>query len=182
MTRDELIDQIAECLMTTTRGYKGRDDWPSEWDKSTKDSQISMVIEDIEVVLDFLEKKHGYKVGANANYQLGAVGSTTYVSSGFGGAGNVYYYPPTTPSPEIEGVQTDVEIRVRTRNSPTISEVREFLDRLEIMGCEPTTELVGSISFTKRIADSLTYSITCGDCGEDDTLISEHLCKNLYDN
>ena len=60
MSREEMIDSIAEHVMINTRGYKGRHEWPNEWDKTCEDSQISMVIEDIEEILLHLEGKFNY--------------------------------------------------------------------------------------------------------------------------
>jgi hypothetical protein len=65
MTREELVDSIAEHIMFTTRGYKSKKDWPMEWDKHEENSQISMVIEDIEEVLIVLEDKFNYKFPKN---------------------------------------------------------------------------------------------------------------------
>lgn len=174
--KTEIIDAIAEHMMITTRGYK-KDEWPIEWDKERDDSQISMVIEDVEAVLDFLEKNYGYQFGTNP---LTYTATTNNVYYGSGGSGYVYTtttFPPTPADEDINTVQTDVDVRVRTRKSPNLSEIREFLERLELLGCDSTTEVVGALSFTKRIEDSMAYRITCGDCGEDDILLSDHSCN-----
>lgn len=177
MKREELIDLIAEHLMITTRGYKSKGDWPIEWDKERDDSQIAMVIEDVDAILTFLEKDYGY------NFSPKTLTSTnSYVFGGSGGGGfstgsTIYYSPATPVEPEIDGVQTDVDIRIRTRKSPNLSEIKEFIERLELLGCDPTTEVVGSLSFTKRIEDSMASRITCGDCGEDDVILSDHSCN-----
>lgn len=183
--KSEIIDAIAEHMMVTTRGYK-KDEWPLEWDKDSHDSQISMVIEDVEEVLEFLEKKYGYKFGSEGPTGSETVTNSYIFSPGVGGGGGsgtvrgtttMYYYPPTAPEPEIDGVQTDVDVRIRTRKNPNLSELGEFLERMALLGCEPTTEVVGSLSYTKRIEDSMAHRITCGDCGEDDILLSDHSCN-----
>ena len=170
--KDEIIDSIAEHIMITTRGYKSKNDWPIEWDKERDDSQIAMVIEDVECVLKVLEDKYGYRFEPTSN--IFVTNSTTYGS----GSGSAYItYPSMQPESDVDGVQTDVDIRIRTRKSPNLSEIKEFIERLELLGCEPTTEVVGSLSFTKRIEDSMAHRITCGDCGEDDVLLSDHSCN-----
>lgn len=177
MKRSDLIDAIAEHMMVETRGYK-KDEWPIEFDKERDDSQISMVIEDVEAVLSYLEKNYGYQFETKPLTYTATTNNVYYGGGGaVGGSGYIYTFPPTPMEPEIDGVQTDVDVRIRTRKNPNLSELGEFLERMALLGCEPTTEVVGSLSFTKRIEDSMAHRITCGDCGEDDVLLSDHSCN-----
>ena len=181
MKRSELIDLIAEHMMVETRGYK-RGEWPIEFDKTRDDSQISMVIEDVEAVLSFLEENHGYKFETEPLTYTATTNNVYYGSGGaVGGSGYIYAtttFPPVpVPEPDIEGVQTDVDIRIRTRKNPSLSELREFLERIELLGCEADTEVVGSLSFTRRLEDTMVQQISCGDCGENDIFVNDHSCK-----
>lgn len=178
--KTEIIDAIAEHMMVTTRGYE-KDKWPIEWDKERDDSQISMVIDDVEEVLEFLEKNYGYKFDTSPHTYTATTNNVYYSSGGaVGGSGHIYTtttFPPAPVEEDVDGVQTDVDVRIRTRKSPNLSEISEFIERLELLGCNSTTEVVGSLSFTKRIEDSMAARITCGDCGDDDILLSDHSCN-----
>ena len=55
MSKEYLVRAIAEHMMLANRGFKAKDDYPIEWDESRTDSQISALIEDIEMILSYLE-------------------------------------------------------------------------------------------------------------------------------
>lgn len=61
MSRQEVVDALADYMMVNRGGFSPtKDDYPIEWDKNCEDSQISMIIDDIEMILDFLEETYGY--------------------------------------------------------------------------------------------------------------------------
>lgn len=61
MSREEIVDSLADYMMVNRGGFSPtKDDFPLEWDRNYKDSQMSMIIDDIEMTLDFLEETYGY--------------------------------------------------------------------------------------------------------------------------
>ena len=61
MYRDELTDELAEYLMINRSGFSSdKTEFPLEWDKTHENSQITLIIEDIEMIFDYLEEMHGY--------------------------------------------------------------------------------------------------------------------------
>lgn len=61
MFREEVVSALADYMMVNRGGFSPtKDDYPIEWDKTVLDSQISMIIEDIDMTLDFLEETYGY--------------------------------------------------------------------------------------------------------------------------
>lgn len=59
--RDRLIDGLADYMMVNRGGFSPtKDDYPVEWDRTVEDSQISFIIDDIEMILDYLEEVYGY--------------------------------------------------------------------------------------------------------------------------
>lgn len=60
--RKALVHAISSYIMMTSRGYSSdRSIYPVEWDADRDDSQFSMVIEDVEIVLECLETL-GYNI------------------------------------------------------------------------------------------------------------------------
>lgn len=56
MTRDQLMDQLAETVLIL-RGYdKDNKSYDLEWDSSNEDSQFSLVREDVVIIVEALEK------------------------------------------------------------------------------------------------------------------------------
>lgn len=178
--KNELIDAVAEHIMLTTRGFKSPGEYPIEWDKTIQDSQISMVIEDISYVLDFLESSYGYSFKENPPKKTHTVSYSYGGTQGASGAGGNYnYYPPAVPEDTVDGVQTDVDIYIRTQRDPNLSQVKEFIERVELLGSEENLTVIGRLSFHTSISDSMAYQISCGDCGLDDILVGDHSCKSL---
>lgn len=61
ISKEDLVDSLAEYMMVNRGGFSPtKDDYPVEWDRDVKDSQISLIIDDIELILDFLEETYEY--------------------------------------------------------------------------------------------------------------------------
>lgn len=174
MTKDNLIYAIAEHMMLETRGFTKKNDFPLEWDTTHESSQISLVIDDINEILTFLEKNYGYTFDyARKRSSTGTVHTTT----------TTYAPPPVIPSfDEPNGVDVDVSVNIRTRHNPSLSEIKEFLHKADLIGANLEQRVTGHLLLSTLLPDTVAYQIECGDCGEQDLIIETHSCKVLYDN
>jgi hypothetical protein len=163
MTREELIGNIAEHLMFATRGYKSKNDWPIEWDKNNEDSQISMVMEDVQEVISFLEKSHGLSFNNTVPTPKYSVWSSSV--------------PLVTQTPE-----TEVKITISSGVSPTVEDLENFVYKVKELEGNPDTRVSGSVTFETTFTDVVAGKISCGDCESEDVIVSVHLCNSLNDN
>lgn len=62
MSRQEIVDSLAEYMMINRCGFSpdSKETFPLEWDRTYEDSQIALMIDDIDMILDFLEETYGY--------------------------------------------------------------------------------------------------------------------------
>ncbi len=165
--RQELIDSIGEAMMGF-RGYKKGEN-PVEWDPDSKDSQLSMVLEDVEFVVDELSKR--VRVDINEANLF----TTTYTSS----APTVTIStPPPPPCPS--GVKTSVRIEITTGHNPTIEDIIDFAERLQRLKVDTDNVLHGSLRFVVELPKTFVDRIDCGECGVEDFLVysEEHPCND----
>jgi hypothetical protein len=162
MNREEIIEAAAEHLMFTTRGYKSKNDWPIEWDKHNKDSQISMVIEDVQEVIFFLEKSYGLSFDNPVPTPKYNVWSSSV--------------PPATQTPE-----TEVKITISSGVSPTVEDLENFVYKVKELEGNPDTRVSGSVTFETTFTDVVAGKISCGDCESEDVIVSVHICNSLND-
>ena len=176
-SRQELIDAIGEAMMGF-RGYQ-KGQYPLEWDPDNKDSQLSMVLEDVEFVVDELIK-HG-KLNLNtATFKI----PNTYSSY----VHTVTVSPPSaaatttmsTPPPRDSAVTTSVGIEISSGHNPTIADLLDFSERLQRLNVDPETPLHGHLRFMLELEDTFVDRIDCGECGVEDFLVysEEHPCND----
>lgn len=168
--KQELIDSIGEAMMGF-RGYQ-KGQYPLEWDPDNKDSQLSMILEDVEFVVDELAKRG--KLDFN-NLRFGV----TYSSS----SPTVTISSPATsaaPTERESQVRTSVGIEVTSGHNPTVGELLQFAERIQRLNVDPQTSLHGSLRFMMELENTFVDRIDCGECGVEDFLMysDEHPCND----
>lgn len=181
MNKDELIHEVAKYLMIKTRGYTSENEWPMEWDITSEDSQISMVMDDIREVFRYLEGTHGYSFPKNpAPQQPPLTGSAaytvTYNNTWSSVSTGTASWSTKTEAVEQDDVLTNVKIHLSTPEFPLLCEVEDFVQRAKDMGLTEDTRLTGRLQAHVSFSDADISLITCGDCGEDDLFITQHSC------
>lgn len=152
---DRLLDQLAEELMYA-KGFseETKKTSPLEWNFDEKDSQISMCREDVEAVLASFDK---HRDPDTPN----------------GGTTVSYFFSPPPPVVRKNKVQTEALVRLVLDNNPTISELREWLARVDLLDLDEATEIDGSLTLTITVKDTFIDKVVCGDCDAEGYVISE---------
>lgn len=166
MSRKDLVRSIAEHMMLANRGFKVKDDYPIEWDESRTDSQISGLIEDIEMILSYLEDPKQEPEEKPEEEELIT--------------GNTFYWSPSPPNtPATKKVLTSVSIGIALRERSTVKDLREFVGRLDRIKISDDFVLEGYLYADKDFDDTYLDRIECGDCGDRDYLFysDEHSCN-----
>lgn len=179
MTRDELLDLIAEQMMLGSGGFSpDKTISPIEWDPDQKDGQFSLNRETVDEVLGILDSLEdvGYELPLKPLTGVVSPTATTY-SIGFGGGGGgggasladmihnqTIYWPNTsgritTPVEPAEPVTTTATISVRLRKNATLADIQEFADRLYRLGVAEDAVISGDLSYTLTLdAEALKVS------------------------
>lgn len=151
LTREELLQHLAESLMEAHGfGQETKETTPIEWNLDVKDSQYSMLYEDAETLLD--------------EYQT--ISKLSNLLSMTGGLGQ---YPETRwdettqaghTVPEMPRVDTYVSI-YHTLNgpSPTLGELREWVEKAQIMGATDETIINGYLSLIMDVENAFVQKV-----------------------
>lgn len=139
----DFIDKLAEELMYA-KGFdeESKKTSPLEWNLDIDDSQISLCREDVLAVL--------------ASYDRVRPIEETTVS---------YYFnlPPKVKTPNK--VKTSAYFTIGVHKDPSISEIREWLDRVDLLGLDEDTKVIGELVLHIDIEDTFLDTAACGDCG-----------------
>lgn len=178
VTREELAESIARHMMIETRGFK-IGEFPVEWDTSVEDSQISLLIDDVEEILDYLETNYGL--------QLGDQESKTFTTHA-GGSGGVsggssftytYSWPPSSlPAEEKYGVQSNVRISIGTGKNPSLADLTEFIQLAKNLGVDEDLRMSGSVNTSIVVPDAKFFRTERDEEGRIHYCIEDHSCKS----
>jgi len=166
MSKKDLVRSIAEHMMIANRGFKAKNDYPIEWDESRTDSQISGLIEDIEMILSYLEDPKQKSEEATEEEELVT--------------GNTFYWSPSySKTPATKQVLTSVSIGIALREKSTVKDLRNFVERLNRIKISDDFVLDGHLYADMDFDDTFIDRIECGDCGSSDYLFygHEHSCN-----
>lgn len=166
MSRDYLVRAIAEHMMLANRGFKAKDDYPIEWDESRTDSQISGLIEDIEMILSYLENPKQEPEEEPEEEELVT--------------GNTFYWSPSySNTPATKKVLTSVSVGIALREKSTVKDLREFVERLDRIKISDDFVLDGHLYADMDFNDTFIDQIECGDCGGSDYILYSdgHSCN-----
>lgn len=178
-TRDEILWHLAVILMAEAGlNEADKEASPIEWDLDTKDSQLSLAYEVAELIYDEIVKLTGEPeslVGGLGNY-------TTFVtpSPTFGGGlipPTPYWWPYPIPTEDPEDVttvngpdptvHTFVNITHRLSDNPTLGEVREWVEKAQLLGLSDDEHVTGYLHTNISLFDVLVeYNPDTAGAGE----------------
>lgn len=193
MDNETLRDLLGEAVMFATRGYKNRTDSPREWDESNDDSQFSMVLEDVDIVLARMEELGILPVRTdNINVQAGAMTGSLYPPTvtyaggmaGGGGAGGYTTGKIRFPSPVSQetGVRKSAIITLELSAGSNLEELEEYVETLKALNVSPDDAVVSSsMKYVIKLTDCGIDRIDCGECGYEDYIIFPHDHKCVLD-
>lgn len=148
-----LIEKVAEQMMIS-RGFEKPKNgkYDIEWDHSREDSQYSMVYEDVEFVVQYIESE--------------------------GSLGDIKEQEESRET-VTQSAAIFVFMDAGIGNPSYVSDVRAWLEAVDKAGIPDDTEVDGTLHLSYDIRDRLTTeTIECGECGNNDTLLTHHTCKN----
>ena len=150
--RKDLLHAVSLEIMNL-RGYDPSNPiYQVEFDLDNTDSQISMVYEDVEAIVNFLED-YGY---GQQDVEVIDTCNDLVVD---------IYKPPS-------GFSVTSKTHVALNNGSSFAELKKFVSQLELMQISDDTEIDGHLSYDLVLTDPVVDRITCGDCGYEDYLIS----------
>lgn len=136
---------------------------PLDWDTNRDDSQVSMIKEDVNFILDsFLEH---LETESDEEEEIEE-------ESMFDEYGHLRRKQTNTTSASIF-----VFMDAGTGNPRYVSDVREWLARVDRLGVPNDTEIEGSLYLSFDVDEPYTERIECGGCGTKDILLTVHSCE-----
>jgi hypothetical protein len=149
MTREELLHHLTETLMEA-HGFSRDETTPLEWNPDIKDSQYAMLYEDAETLLE------EYKTVSAISELIGMTGGLgQYPETRWDETTQAGHTVPAMPT-----VDTYVSIYHTLNNpSPTFGELREWMEKAQIMGATDETVLSGYLSLTMDVENAFVQKI-----------------------
>lgn len=164
------IDRMKESIiyaMMQKNGWteESKQTNPLDWDPERDDSQISMIKEDVNFILDsFLEH---LETESDDEEELEEEDESI-----FDEYGHLRRRQTNTTSASIF-----VFMDAGTGVPRYVSDVREWLARVDRLGVPNDTEIEGSLYLSFDIDEPYTERIECGGCGTKDILLTVHSCE-----
>jgi hypothetical protein len=163
------IDKIKETITEAMMNARGWDEMskinnPFEWDSNSKDSQYSLIKEDVDfIVNEAIEEITKIDVSDEdlEDYDYLALGDNETLAES------------TVTVSATSFIFMDAGIG----NPAYISDVREWLKRVDQLGLPDDTEVEGTLHLAFDIYDPTIERIECGGCGEKDILLTVHECE-----
>lgn len=145
--RKELIEKLAEHLMVLS-GFEDKEKYPTEWDLSRDDTQLSMNMELSEYAVD---------------YVLNNIMSAT---------------EEVELEPELEesdsAITTRLYVTMHSKDGEVrIADVREWLAKVDSLKVPDDAPIQGTLQLVIDF-DGPAETIECGECGQDDIILGTH--------
>jgi hypothetical protein len=164
------IERIKEVIAEAVMRRNGWDEEsktanPIEWDITREDSQYRMVAEETDYIVDaFLEElaKVESEDDEETEYEFGVLDEY----------GHIKRDETNTTSAAIF-----IFMDAGTGNPRYVSDVREWLKRVDRLGVPDDTEVEGTLHLSFDIDNPYTERIECGGCGKKDILLTVHSCE-----
>jgi hypothetical protein len=162
------IDRMKEAItyaMMQRNGWteESKETNPLDWDPNRDDSQVSMIKQDVNFILDsFLEH---LETESDEEEEIEE-------ESMFDEYGHLRRKQTNTTSASIF-----VFMDAGTGNPRYVSDVREWLARVDRLGVPNDTEIEGSLYLSFDVDEPYTERIECGGCGTKDILLTIHSCE-----
>lgn len=152
MNKRQMIENVSFMIME----QRGNTAWGPkhseiEWDLSNPDSQLSMITEDVTAILEAIEEVETQeKVMDRLAALTGGVGS--YLLDDRIDTLTSKHAKPVEPLPNV---LTFVQITHQLADEPTISELREYVDKLSLLGLDDNFTLHGWLAATVNVENAL---------------------------
>jgi hypothetical protein len=179
---DRIKETITEALMNT-RGFDelSKEQNPLEWNPEVEDSQYSLLKEDVDFVVDeFLEEiqkvdedededehEHTHDHGHGHEHD-----HTHEHENIFDEYGHIKRTQTNTTSAVVF-----IFMDAGTGKPRYVSDVKEWLARVERLGVPDNTEIEGTLHLSVDINEPYIERIECGGCGTKDVLLTIHSCE-----
>jgi hypothetical protein len=156
-TIEELKHNIATKLLLA-RGFDPKES-PLEWDATTRDSQYSLIYEDVDFVVNQLlseeiDDEEYEPVLEYPQYRMGSDRSQTVTRSN----------------------ATFIFMDAGVGNPAYVRDVREWLKAVDEAGISDNTEVEGTLHLDYDLEPNSIERIECGECSEMDVLLTVHKC------
>ncbi len=177
---DRIKETITEALMNS-RGFDelSKEQTPLEWNPEVEDSQYSLLKEDVDFVVDeFLEEiqkvdededededEHTHDHGHGHDH-------THEHENIFDEYGHIKRSQTNTTSAVVF-----IFMDAGTGKPRYVSDVKEWLARVERLGIPDNTEIEGTLHLSVDINEPYIERIECGGCGTKDVLLTVHSCE-----
>jgi hypothetical protein len=187
---EKIKEVIAESVMKRN-GWteESKTTNPLDWDPNSEDSQYAMVVEDTNYIIDsFLEELSGFEIDEDEEED----DDDDFIEHGHShdhGHGHDH-----THEHEHENIFDEYGHIKRTQTNTTsavvfifmdagtgkpryVSDVKEWLARVERLGIPDNTEIEGTLHLSVDINEPYIERIECGGCGSKDVLLTVHSCE-----
>jgi hypothetical protein len=171
---DRIKETITEALMNS-RGWDelSKEKNPIEWNPEVEDSQYSLLKEDVDfIVNEFMEQIGKIEESFEEDYGFEDDEEVSEPQSIFDEYGHIRREQTNTTSATVF-----VFMDAGTGNPPYVSDVREWLARVDRLGVPNDTEIEGTLHLSFDIDEPYTERIECGGCGTKDILLTVHSCE-----
>jgi hypothetical protein len=180
---EKIKEVIAEAVMRRN-GWteESKTTNPLDWDPNSEDSQYAMVVEDTNYIIDsFLEELSGFEIDEEEEDDVEHGHSHDH------GHGHDHTHEHENIFDEyghIKRTQTNTTSAVvfifmdaGTGKPRYVSDVKEWLARVERLGIPDNTEIEGTLHLSVDINEPYIERIECGGCGSKDVLLTVHSCE-----
>jgi hypothetical protein len=160
------IEKIKEVIAEAVMRRNGWDEEsktanPIEWDITREDSQYRMVAEDTDYIVNtFLEEL------AKIESEDSEEESTEYE-----------FDATEEDKTNTTSAAIFIFMDAGVGNPRYVSDVREWLKRVDRLGVPDDTEVEGTLHLSFDIDNPYTERIECGGCGKKDILLTVHSCE-----
>jgi hypothetical protein len=185
---ERIKEVIAEAVMRRN-GWteESKTTNPLDWDPNSEDSQYAMVVEDTNYIIDsFLEELSGFEIDEDEEED----DDDDFIEHGHShdhGHGHDHTHEHENIFDEyghIKRTQTNTTSAVvfifmdaGTGKPRYVSDVKEWLARVERLGIPDNTEIEGTLHLSVDINEPYIERIECGGCGSKDVLLTVHSCE-----
>jgi hypothetical protein len=180
---DRMKDEVAKALMNA-HGWNPEENKyaTAEWDPNNPESQFSMMREDaeiaVDVLLDTIDKLAVEEEEGLTEYVFGPIDDEDdedeepKEQSLF----DEYGHPRRDDTVTTTNT-TFIFMDAGTGKARYVSDVREWLKRVDTAGIPDDTEIEGTLHLSYDVEAHNSERIECMECGFKDMLITTHACK-----
>jgi hypothetical protein len=174
MSAIEKIKEVIAQSMMRRNGWteESKTTNPLDWDPNSEDSQYAMVVDETNYIIDtFLEELSGFELEED-EYEFEEDEETTEPESLFDEYGHL-----RRPQTNTTSAAMFIFMDAGTGKARYVSDVREWLKRVDSLKVPDNTEIEGTLYLSYDIEEPYIERIECGGCGTKDILLTVHSCE-----